>query len=198
MRELLRADLSREEIAKYAGVTPALISYYFPDRSRLFEAVAAPIIESYGDDVRRAINANQPLSEKLKGLLRVYLAVHYREGYLLDFYVRFAKKSGNDISLALLAEIQAAAVAFVGKLLDGECLLGECPHEVQSTLWGMCKQVALKSEDGTTAGPSVDERIAAETDLLYSFFMNGVAIVVPSGPMLHASQAEAVLQRPLR
>lgn len=189
MRDRSRADLSREEIAKYAGVTPALISYYFPDRSSLFEAIAAPIIESYGDDVRRAIDANQPLSEKLKGLIRVYLAVHYREGCLLDFYVGFARKRGKDSNLALLTEIQAAAVAFVGKLLDGECLLGECPDEVQSTLWGMCKQVALRSEDGTTAGPPVDDRIAAETDLLYDFFMNGVAIVLPTGPMLHASQA---------
>ena len=189
MRECPRADLSREDIAKYAGVTPALISYYFPDRSSLFEAIAKPVIEGYGDDVRRAINANQTPNEKLRGLIRVYLALHYREAYLLDFYVGFAKASGKEIDLAPLTEIQAAAVAFVGKLLDGECLLGERPDEIQATLWGMCKQVALRCEQGSKAGSSVNERIAAETDLLYDFFMNGVAIVLPIGPMLHASQA---------
>ena len=188
MRDRKGAVLSREDIAKSAGVTPALISYYFPDRSSLFETVAGPIIGRYSDDVRQAIDADQALKERLKGLISVYLAVHYRERHLLDFYVKFARKSGKESNLALLTQIQAAAVAFVGELLDGECLLGDCPHEVQSTLWGMCKQVALRSEDGKPTGPPVDERIASETDLLYDFFMNGVAIVLPTSPMLQVSQ----------
>ena len=187
MRDRKGADLSREDIARYAGVTPALISYYFPDRSSLFEAIAGPIIGRYGDDVRQAIDADQALNERLKGLIRVYLAVHYRERHLLDFYIGSARKGGKDFNLALLTQIQAAAVAFVGELLDGNCLLGECPHAVQSTLWGMCKQIALRSEDERPAGPSVDDRIASETELLYDFFMNGVAIVLPTGPMLQVA-----------
>lgn len=188
IRDRPRTDLSRHEIAKFAGVTPALISYYFPDRSSLFEATITPILEDYSDDVRRVINSNRSLNDKLKGIIEVYLTFHYGEGYLLDFYVALAGRSGNEAGLKLLDDVQAEAVACVGALLDGQCLLGECPYAVQSALWGMCKQVA-RSGIGRSAGPATDESIAAETDLLYGFFMNGVALMLPVGPVLHRSQA---------
>ncbi len=188
LRDQPRADLSRQDIAKYAGVTPALTSYYFPDRSSLFEAVATPIIEDHAESVRRVINSDQSLDEKLKSIIEVYLAFCCSEGYLLDFYIQFAK-SGKNVNLSLLADIQEAVVALVGKLLDRQCILGECPSEVQSTLWGMCKQVARRSGNERMTGPSINERIATESALLYDFFMNGVAIVLPVGSMLHTSQA---------
>ena len=189
MQDRPRSDLSRQEIAKTAGVTPALISYYFPDRSNLFEAIAVPIIEDFRHDVQRIIHANQSLNEKLRGLIGVYLAFHYREGFLVDFYVGSLTRSGSLTGLKRLIDVRSAAVAFVGEMLDGRCILGECPDEVQSTLWGMCKQVARRSANRGSAGSAVTARIAAETDLIYDFFMNGVAIVLPTDPMLHASQA---------
>jgi len=39
-----RIDMQRREIAEFAGVTPALVSYYFPDKGGLFEAAAKPFL----------------------------------------------------------------------------------------------------------------------------------------------------------
>ena len=187
MRDWPRTDLSRRAIAQHAGVTPALISYYFPNRISLFEAVVTPIIEGYGDDVRRVIHASGSSTDKFRNIITLYLDFHYREGGLLESYAEFAKASEGKAGLDLLSEIRAEAVAFVGALLDEQCILGECADTVQSIMWGMCKQVARKAAIASPSNPLGDERISAETDLLYDFFMNGVAIVLPADPMLHAS-----------
>ncbi len=187
MRDWPKTDLSRRVIAQHAGVTPALISYYFADRLSLFEAAAAPVIADYADDVRRIINASGPSSEKFRAIIHLYLALHYRNGGLLESYVVFAKTRDGMAGLSLLSEVKAEAVAFVGVLLDEQCILGECADTVQSIMWGMCKQVAHKAGLASSPASTVEDRILAETDLLYDFFMKGVAIVFPADPMLHAS-----------
>ncbi len=191
LRDRPRTDLSRQEIADYAGVTPALISYYFTDRISLFDAIAKPIIDMYCADARRVIKAKQSLSGKLRSMIELYLTFHCREGYLLDWYLHFAKQSESRAGLALLTAIEAEAAALIGELLDGKYLLGECPHAVQFVLWGMCKQVAQKSLFGRATGSTLNERITIETDLLYEFFMNGVALLLPAGPVVCTSQAPA-------
>ena len=191
LRERSRTQLSRQEIADYAGVTPALISYYFLDRASLFEAAIELIIEAYYADVRRVIKAKQCLSDKLRSMIELYLTFHYREGHLLDFYVKFAKQSEGRAGLKRLVAIEAAGVALVGELLDRQYLSSDCPHAVQSILWRMCKQVSRRPITESATGSPLDERIRTEATQLYDVFKHGVALLFPEGPAVYASQAAA-------
>ena len=51
LRTLQTTNVTRKEIAWYAGVTPALVTYYFPERNALIEAATLPVVEALVDKV---------------------------------------------------------------------------------------------------------------------------------------------------
>ena len=112
MRERPRADLQRNEIARYAGVTPALISYYFPDRSHLFEAAAHPVIEIYVAEARLIIGSDQPLIHRLNALILLFVEFNYKEGHLLDFYLEHMSRTGCKNDIVMLEGINKDLLIF--------------------------------------------------------------------------------------
>ena len=124
MRERPRADLQRNEIARYAGVTPALISYYFPDRSNLFEAAAHPVIESYVADVRSIIGSNRHLIDRLNDLIFLFVKFNYQEGHLLDFYLEHIERTSAKKNMQLLEEIYREMLTFFEELLRTKTIRG--------------------------------------------------------------------------
>ena len=174
MRERPRADLQRNEIAKYAGVTPALISYYFPDRSNLFEAAAHPVIESYVADVRTIISSNRQAIDRLNDLIFLFVKFNYKEGHLLDFYLEHIERTSSKSSLLLLEEIYKEMLTFFEDLLQTNTIRGQSAGDIQSMLWGMCKHTARRPDikvQGNTA--EIDDQIRSKALLLSDYFLNG-------------------------
>ena len=174
MRERPRADLQRNEIAKYAGVTPALISYYFPDRSHLFEAAAHSVIESYVADVRLIISSNGSLIDRLNHLIFLFVRFNVQEGHLLDFYLEHIDKTSSRNKLALLEEIYKEMLAFFDELLKTKTIRGESAGVIQSMLWGMCKHSSRRpGAEAAIDTATIDDLIRSKADLLSDYFLNG-------------------------
>ena len=58
------------QIAKRAGVSPALAFHYFGDKDRLFLASMRHILSSYGRDVRAALNGVESHRDRLEAVIR--------------------------------------------------------------------------------------------------------------------------------
>ena len=187
MRERPRADLQRNEIARYAGVTPALISYYFPDRSHLFEAAAHPVIESYVADVRLIVGSGRRLIDRLNDLILLFVNFNYREGHLLDFYLEHIERTGNFDSTRLLEEVYGEMLTFFDELLQTKTIRGESAGIIQSILWGMCKHSARRSVVKAGASTAeIDDFIRSKADVLSDYFLHG-AVGSPWEQDLNAS-----------
>jgi TetR/AcrR family transcriptional regulator len=84
-RELLRvkppAKVTRDEIARYAGINPALIRYYFGDKSNLLTAV----VEAIGDEnlrrLKAALDRRGSPTEKLRRRIELILQMHIENPY---------------------------------------------------------------------------------------------------------------------
>ena len=188
MRERPRADLQRNEIARFAGVTPALISYYFPDRSNLFEAAAYPVIERYVADVRLIIGSDRQLIDRLRDLILLFVKFNHSEGHLLEFYLEHIEKTGSKNGMLLLQDIYREMQSFFGELLKTNTIRGENAGVVQSMLWGMCKHTARRPavEIGKNAA-AMDEFIRSKAELLSDYFLNG-AVASPGARGMNATE----------
>ena len=157
-------------------MTPALISYYFPDRSSLFKAASQPVIDEYVDGLRQILTNTDELRSKLRSLVALYIDFNYREGYLLDFYLEHCKKVGDTEGLEQLQLAYQEIIGFFDELLQMQLLRGGCPSTLQSMLWGMCKNVAERLREKVL---EVDEKlIASKADAIYDCFVNGAAGLV--------------------
>ena len=87
-----RIDMQRREIAMFAGVTPALISYYYPDKWDLFAAAAKPVIEAYIISVREILRATTPSRLKLEALIGFFVEFNCNHSHLFDFYIENGEK----------------------------------------------------------------------------------------------------------
>ena len=79
------------QIAKRAGVSPALAFHYFGDKDRLFLASMRHILSSYGRDVRAALNGVESHRDRLEAVIRAsFSESNFRHDVIaawLNFYV---------------------------------------------------------------------------------------------------------------
>ena len=79
------------QIAKRAGVSPALAFHYFGDKDRLFLASMRHILSSYGEDVRAALTGVESPRERLEAVIRAsFSESNFRHDVIaawLNFYV---------------------------------------------------------------------------------------------------------------
>jgi TetR/AcrR family transcriptional repressor of bet genes len=79
------------QIAKRAGVSPALAFHYFGDKDQLFLAAMRHILSNYGDEVRAALSAARTPRERLEGLIGASFApTNFRSDVIsawLSFYL---------------------------------------------------------------------------------------------------------------
>jgi AcrR family transcriptional regulator len=75
------ATLTRNNIAKFAGVNPALIRYYFKDRSGLLTAVVEGISKENLALLREIVHGEGRAADKLRQRVRLMLQMHLENPY---------------------------------------------------------------------------------------------------------------------
>ena len=173
LRERPRADLQRQELARFARVTPALISYYFPDRSSLFAAVAQPVMDQYIADIREVLGTGAAPIEQLRSLTFLLVDFNVREGHLLDFYFEHAERSGNKAVTDRLNGVDREMIGYFEELLRGQLLRGGCARSLQSTHWDLCKHVAYTLRED--ARQDHDSILTMKVELIVECFINGAS-----------------------
>lgn len=161
MRARPKLDIQRREIAEHAGVTPALVSYYFPDKAQLLEVAAQPVIEGYAADVRLVLRSRTRPEDKLKRLVSLFLAFNSEQGFILDHYLEVSAVKRRDVNVAMLAAVKAELSAFFEELIGLGIVRGDDPDFLSAALWGLCRYVGRRGEadmfkdhEGFAASPS--------------------------------------------
>ena len=176
LRSKPTADLQRKEIAEYARVTPALISYYFPDRSSLFKAAAQPVIDEYINELRTILASTDEPTSKLRRLIGLYINFAYNEGYLLDFYLQHSRQVGDAEGLEALKSAYEKIVGLFDDMMQVGLLREGCASTLNSILWGMCKTIADRLREKLLEAN--EDLIASKSEAIYDCFVNGAAGLV--------------------
>lgn len=141
MRVKPKIDIQRREIAEHAGVTPALVSYYFPDKSHLLELAAQPVIEAYAADVRAILKLETSLLDRLERLVSLFLAFNGEQGFILDHFLEVSYVRRKDKKIEVLASVKQELSALFKELIAAGIVKGDDPNFVQAALWGLCRYV---------------------------------------------------------
>lgn len=64
-----------QDIAEKAGINKALLHYYYRTKDKLYEAVARAVINRAVPAVRRVLESDLPLHEKLNGFIETYMGI---------------------------------------------------------------------------------------------------------------------------
>lgn len=171
-----KIDMQRREIALFAGVTPALVSYYFPDKWDLLAAAAKPVVEAYVEDVRVLIRSDDVPHRKILSLTYLFIDFNFQHGYLLDFYLENSNRMARQNDLKHLQEIYEEMLGFFGDLLRDGLVRGDNPAFIQSSLWGLCKAIAQQPHLTHLAESSEKDRILrSQAEKVCELFLNGAA-----------------------
>ena len=146
LRTQPKGEISRKSVAVAAGITPALVSYYFPDQSSLFYAAIDPVIRQYTDRFDAITRVEASTVDDLRTLIGLFLDFNRQEAMLLDNYLLIIRDDGNDTRRR--AEIERAyadVVDFLERLIVHEGWRGVRARWLTFAIWGMCKSIAQAS-----------------------------------------------------
>lgn len=182
-RTLLRAgggsDLSRKAVAEIAGVTPALISYYFPEKNSLVSAAVRPVIEQRLDQMHAILDAPGSRASKLRNLVALFIGFNAAEGSLLDCYIELCEsdEAGRSKKPQLTAARQRLTEYYNQGVEAGEWRAMDTDLFFLA-LWGMCKGVAqAKAYPGLLdVAQDMSEPLGDEINLVLSLAVSGMQL----------------------
>jgi AcrR family transcriptional regulator len=167
LREKKPARITREEIARRAGVDPALVRYYFGDKTSLFTEVILRV----ADELRARMNAlpqSGPALDRLRDQLGAWLATFLDNPHFHDLVVdrvfygedpaarelldRFVRRAFPTIEEAVTAGIEAGEIRpveprFVYLALVGLCEFFATASPLVEALFGRRRNAATLGRD---------------------------------------------------
>lgn len=146
MRGMPRMDLPRRELAVSAGVTPALVTYHFPDELSLIRAAAIPVIDNYLDRLRVLLAGSDDVPEIFRSLVILFLEISRDNGQLLESYINYVKQSGGSQATGFLSSAFLELDRFLKVCVASGYLRPSNSAFTQSVLWGICRTVAQSRE----------------------------------------------------
>ena len=186
-------ELNRTNLAALAGVTPALVTYYFPNQPSLIEAVAQPLLERYLTDLKTILAQPVPVEARLRELIKLFLRISRNDGRLVDGYIDFVRRTSNTQGQFLQGAYLELTRFFHECEVKNYFAKTNIPFS-QTALWGICKIVAQTSaltelimEGAATEGEIEDK----QTALIVNFFLHGLAPPKIDKPRRKRTPAEA-------
>ena len=148
MRAALRASqtttVSRKDVAGRAGVTPALVTYYFPERTDLIEAATLPVVRALVDRTRSCFEHEGPARQRLCKVIEALLEAYTRDAAVIALYSHHRASKPNPSLPDLLEDFHALVEAFF------EAWLIEHPGSVydaaflRQAMVGVCRNLARR------------------------------------------------------
>ncbi len=112
LRALQNTKVSRKDVADHAGVTPALVTYYFPERNNLIEAATLPVVSALLDRVRSCVEQDGPARQRLRQAIEVLLESYSSDAPVIELYSHH-RASTPDASLPdLLRDLDSVVESF--------------------------------------------------------------------------------------
>lgn len=166
LRDQSFEDLSRKSIAKHIGVTPALITYYFPSRESLIEEATKPIIEAYSNSIRTIIYSNLDTATKLSRLVRTLVDAYRYDAGILKAYSDLVSRRDKSSTFDYLELISSDISVFLTELLQRRPYSAYDLAALQGAIWGMCASVARMEWTHEQIDTSINLSFPCEADYL--------------------------------
>ena len=133
--------MTRKDIASYAGVTPALVTYYFPDRNGLVEAATLPVVQALVDAVANCFDELGPARQQLSQAIVLMLEAFTHDGPILRLFNQHRSSTAETAMPDLLGKLDACLVAFFeGWLTENEKTTYDAVF-LQKASIGICRSI---------------------------------------------------------
>ncbi len=177
LKDRLPAQVTNTMIAREAGADPALIRYYFGDRSSLFLAVAQELMKTGREPPPAApMDAEQFLKWRVGGTLRFARKARSMQRLMVD---ELAESSSPEVREAV-RDMNAGLVTLYSEILDnqiGEEIADVDPLFLHVAILGVCEfftsaqSVILPLSEPGTEGDQLAERYQA---FVVDLLLNGL------------------------
>lgn len=142
LRSKVTREVSRQKIARAAGLAPALVTYYFATKSDLVLAVTRPIMADAITKLLTAIDAPEPLEARLRRSIELFIDFARENGPILDLFVEAVLESGNESERALVDDCLDKLGLFLGQAIQAGLVAPNTkPRLLLLAMWGMCRLV---------------------------------------------------------
>ena len=151
LRELKNTNITRKDLARFAGVTPALVTYYFPERSTLIEAATLPVVKELVDKVIASLNRVGSAQQKLLRAVDFLLEYYSRDAVIIQLFSEHSA-SAPDVALPdILGDLENSLRSFFQSLQSPNRESVYDAVFLQKAMIGMCKNVATLQDGALRA-----------------------------------------------
>lgn len=185
-------NISRQELAKAAGVTPALVSYYFPDKVTLLEAAITPVLEEHIGRLRSILSSDRDHSAKLAEVVDVFLTFSRSENGILDVYLAYMNEFHDPRLVQSIMVAFGELTSFFQRGSQARIWKDVDPMFLLFATWGICKIVAESPALPVrlfAAEVPEDEIRRKQTTLVLDLIVNGIRGIAPTEAPLNNGRA---------
>ena len=147
-RSLLRlnasTDFTRTQLAAFAGVTPALISYYFPERADLIRAAVGPIVDGYRARLSHIVRSDLSRSDKLIAITCLLVESNMRDRLLIKAFYDVSIDSPGFTGSSFMRLLSPDSVDWIGASVDDERTTYYGLDFIVDSLWNVCESAAIE------------------------------------------------------
>ena len=174
MRDALRSrrniHVTRKEVAQYAGVTPALVTYYFQDKDSLVEAATVPVVVAMVEAVENCLVAATEPHIKLLQVVGILIESYARDAVVIDLYIAYRGSKADELP-DLIGRMEAALVTFFDQWLQNNQDRVYDAAYLQKAAIGMCKIVARRDPPGSPQESSPDGRRMTQAEAICAMLL---------------------------
>ena len=144
LRAMKTANVTRKDIASFAGVTPALVTYYFPERHGLIEAATLPVMQALVSDVAASFKTEASKWQQLTSAVVVLLEAFSRDGFIIQLFSQYRSSQTKTDVPDLLLELEACLISFFERWLEEDKNAVYDARFLQKALIGICKSIGCE------------------------------------------------------
>ena len=180
LRTMPPAKVTLREVARRSGADPALVRYYFGDKSGLLVTAASQLVAEYYARTTRRMHGKKSVRERLRqriaDILKVLIDNPYLHQIMVEQVVHWQRQAGK----AMLKEVTDQAYHVSRTLVDEGAAAGEMrrvdPGLLHIAIIGLCEAfVTLRPlVEGLFKGETQAQQTAIYRDFVVELLLDGL------------------------